>query len=112
MGADLSERSKEAHDNSAFREVVDGHGERVFDSQRETLQGTMMETVDSHGRDIDHEVAEKVETLKRLLSARKLEHLKTWSGERRQWEVPNHTSTISQTESCTSGWKRLMCAGT
>jgi len=36
----------------------------------------VMETVNRHRHDVDHEVAEKVEALKRLFSARKFEHLK------------------------------------
>jgi len=63
MAADFSERWREAHNNSAFREVVYGHGERILDSQREILQGTVMETVNRHRHDIDHEVTEKVEAL-------------------------------------------------
>lgn len=64
MAADISERSKEAHDDAAFWEVVHGHGERIFDSQREIPQGTVMETVNCHRHDIDHEVTEKVEAFK------------------------------------------------
>lgn len=113
MAADLSDRWREAYNNSAFWEVVHSHGERIFDSQREILQGTVMETVDRHGHDINHEVTEKVETLERLLSARKLEHLENVVKRERRWSgVSNHTSTNSQVESCTSVWKRLMCAGT
>ena len=36
----------------------------------------MTETVDCHGHDIDHEVTEKVETLKRIFPPCKLEHLR------------------------------------
>ena len=74
--ADFSERQREAYDNSTFWKVVHGHGERIFNSQREILQRTVMETVNRHRHYIDHEVAEKVKALKRLLSARELEHLK------------------------------------
>ena len=76
MATDFSERPREAYDDSAFWKVVHGHGERIFDSQREILQRTVMETVNCHRHYIDHEVAEKVEALEGLLSARKLEHLK------------------------------------
>jgi len=71
-----------------------------------------METVNCHRHDIDHEVTEKVETLKRLLPPCKLEHLKNVVKGGRESGIPNRTSTNSQVESCTSDWKRLMCAGT
>jgi hypothetical protein len=73
--ADTSERSGEAHNDSTFGEVVHGRGKRIFDPQSEIPQGTVTKTVNRHRHDIDHEMTEQVETLKRHLSARKFEHL-------------------------------------
>jgi len=66
----------EAYNKSAFGEVVHGRGKRVFDSQSEIPQGAVMETVDGHRHDIDHEMAEEVEALKRLLSACEFKRLR------------------------------------
>ena len=111
-GRGLSERWGEAYNYSTFGEVVHGRRKRVFDSQREIPQGAMMKAVNCHRHDIDHEMAKQAETLKRLLSARKLEHLRKAVRGRQESTASNHTSTNSQAESCNSGWKRLMCAGT
>ena len=48
VAADFSERLRETYNDSAFRKVVHGHGERIFDSQRKIPQGTVMETVNCH----------------------------------------------------------------
>ena len=71
-----------------------------------------MEAVNCHRHDVDHEMTEEVEALERLLSARKLENLKTMVRGEATVGVLNRTSTNSQVESCTSGWKRWMCVGT
>ena len=105
---------REAYNNSTFGEVVDGRRKRILDSQREIPQGAVVETVNRHRHDIDHEMAEQVEALERSLSACELKHLRNMVRVRAATKVgiPKPTSTNSQVESCNSGWKRLMWAGT
>ena len=46
--ADFPELPRETYNDSTLREIVHSHGERIFDSQRKILQGTVMEAVNCH----------------------------------------------------------------
>ena len=103
-----SGRYKKAHNDPTFGEIIHGRGKRIFDSDRKILEGTVTETIDGHRHDIDHEMAEEVKALERLLPTRKLEHLERAVRREMVMRVKKNTSTSSQVESWTSGWKRLM----
>jgi hypothetical protein len=72
----IRERYGRGYHNTTFWEVVHGHGKRILDPHRKISEGTVTETADGHRHDVDHEMAEEVETLERLFSTGKLEHLK------------------------------------